>query len=204
MEYKPQNKTARAGKSYPDRSTLSLYASRIPWLLFLMLSSTLTGTVISAFESAISTSIYLTAFIPMLMGTGGNAGSQASVTVIRALSLGEITPSSLLYVIRKELRVALLSALLLGVVAYGKIYLFDCFIFRSISEGEAVYAAPVVALSLFFTVLIANGIGATLPFLAKKLRIDPAVMASPFITTAVDTISLVLYFEVARFLIPGM
>ena len=186
---------------YIARGVGEIFLTRIPWLLLLMLSATFTGMIISAFESALSTSVYLTAFIPMLMGTGGNAGSQASVTVIRALSLGEICPADLFRIIKKEVRVALLCALTLSVIAYGKIYFLDYLLLGSLAPENATHAALTVSVSLFFTVIAANVIGALLPILARKLRLDPAVMASPFITTAVDTVSIALYFQIARIVI---
>lgn len=180
------------------------YRSRIPWLLLLMFSATFTGMIISGFESALSVSVYLTAFIPMLMGTAGNAGSQASVTVIRALSLGEVGRGDLFRILKKEARVALLSALTLAVTAYLKLYLVDYVLFGTLSAEGVRYAPTVVALTLFVTVIAAKLMGALLPVASKRLGFDPAVMASPFITTAVDTAALIFYFRIAQAVIPGM
>lgn len=185
-------------------SPTRIFLSRIPWLLLLMVSATLTGMIISAFESSLSVCVYLTAFIPMLMDTGGNSGNQASVTVIRSLSLGEIGFGDLLRVIKKEAAVALLCAAALGVASYIKIYLVDFLLLRTLTSGEAVFVPAVVALTLFCTVLSAKLVGAILPITAKRLGLDPAVMASPFITTIVDTLSLAIYFEVAKLLIPAL
>ena len=189
---------------YLETSVLKEFRARIPWLLLLMLTATFTGMIISSFETALSACVYLTAFIPMLMGTGGNAGSQASVTVIRALSLGEVSGKDVFRILRKELRVALLSALTLSVFSYLKLLLVDHLLLRVLTVEGAIYAPPVVALTLFFTVVTAKLTGAFLPILAKRLGLDPAVMASPFITTAADTVSLMLYFSVARALIPTL
>lgn len=204
MNGRENRKNERPLPPYAETGALPLFLRRIPWLLFLMLSATLTGTVISAFESAISTSVYLTAFIPMLMGTGGNAGSQASVAVIRALSLGELPRGALGFVVRKELRVSLLTAGALALVAFVKVLTLDPLLLGNLSYGDALRAAPVVSIALFLTVLLANAIGASLPILSRRLGLDPAVTAAPFITTAVDTVSLLVYFEVARVFIPGI
>lgn len=189
---------------YLASSSLSDFASRIPWLMLLMLSATLTGMIISAFESSLSACVYLTAFIPMLMGTGGNAGSQASVTVIRALSLGEVRLSDVFRILKKELRTALLCASVLAPVAFLKLLLIDHYLLGSLSAEGVLYAPLVVAFTLFLTVILSKLIGALLPLLAKRLGFDPAVMAAPFITTAVDTVALALYFGIAKFFIPGI
>lgn len=183
---------------------LHIFRSRIPWLMLLMVSATLTGAIISAFESSLSACVYLTAFIPMLMDTGGNSGNQSSVTVIRALSLGEVRSRDLLRVIKKEAAVALLCAVALGAASYFKIYFIDFWLLRTINAEEAVFVPAVVALTLSVTVFFAKLIGAVLPIAAKRIGFDPAVMASPFITTIVDTLSLAIYFEFARLLIPAL
>lgn len=182
-------------KPYLRTSTLQIWKSRIPWLLILMISATFTGMIISSFESALQGLASLTIFIPMLMDTGGNSGSQASVTVIRGLSLGEISFNDILRVLWKELRVSLLCGVSLAIVSFGKIILVD----RIIMENEEVtyMVAFVVCATLCITVLAAKIIGCSMPILAKKLGFDPAVMASPFITTIVDAISLVVYFGIS-------
>lgn len=185
-------------RPYFETSVLSVYRSRIPWLLLLMLTATLTGAIIAGFESALAASMILTAFIPMLMDTGGNAGSQASVTVIRALSLGEIGTRDVFRVLLKELRVALLSGVTVAVFAFAKVMLVDYLLLRNMDAAALpAVTAAVVALTLMVTVIVAKCIGCCLPMLAKKLGFDPAVMASPFITTLVDAAALFVYFRVA-------
>ncbi len=190
--------------TYLRTSPLSLWLARIPWLMLLMLSSTFTGLIISSFESSLSVCVALTAFIPMLMGTGGNSGSQASVTVIRGLSMGEIDFADTLRVLWKEICTALLCAVSLAVVAYGKIYLVDYLLMHSLELSEMSTVPLVVCITLAVTVIVAKVIGCLLPILAKKLGFDPAVMASPFITTIVDAVSLIVYFLVAVQIIPGL
>ena len=175
-------------KPYMQTSVFRLWRNRIPWLLLLMVSATFTGRIIAGFESALASYAALTIFIPMLMGTGGNCGGQASVTVIRALSLGEIEFRDLPRVLWKELRTAVLCALTLFLAVLAKALLLD---------GQGIRVALVVSLTVFFTVCIAKLVGCTLPMLAKRLGFDPAVMASPFITTVVDALSLLVYFAVA-------
>lgn len=183
-------------KPYINASVFSIFRARIPWLLLLMLSATFTGMIITKFESALAALVSLTAFIPMLMGTGGNAGSQASVVVIRGLSLGEIQPRDALRVLWKELRVAVLTALTLAVLAFAKVVLIDGFLFGSI-ETHLYETAFVVSAALLLTVIAALLIGGLLPVLAKAIHLDPAVMASPFITTIVDAVALLVYFYIA-------
>ena len=175
-------------KPYMQTSVFRLWRNRIPWLLLLMVSATFTGRIIAGFESALASYAALTIFIPMLMDTGGNCGSQSSVTVIRALSLGEIEFRDLPRVLWKELRTAVLCALTLFLAVLAKALLLD---------GQGIQVALVVSLTVFFTVCIAKLVGCTLPMLAKRLGFDPAVMASPFITTVVDALSLLVYFAVA-------
>lgn len=179
-------------KSYLKLSLWDIYKSRMPWLLFLMISATFTGAIISNFEGALSQVAVLTVFIPMIMGTGGNAGGQASVTVIRALSLGEIEFKDAIKVIFKESIVGIICGLTLSVCNFFKLLLFD-------QVGWLV--SLVVCLSLFLTVLLAKIIGALLPILADKLKLDPAVMANPIITTIVDAGSLLVYFKVATMIL---
>ena len=180
------------GKPYLKTSTTELWKKRVPWLLLLMVSATFTGKIIQAYESALAAQVALTAFIPMLMDTGGNAGSQASVTIIRGLSLGEIRMSDLLKIIWKEIRVAILCGLTLSVANFAKMMLLD-------QVGLSV--SLVVCLTLVVTVTIAKITGCTLPIVAKRIGFDPAVMASPFITTIVDALSLIVYFNFASVLL---
>lgn len=180
---------------YLKASAFEIWKQRIPWLLILMVSATFTGMIISGFESALARYAALIAFIPMLMDTGGNSGSQASVTVIRGMSLGDIDFPDLLRVLWKETRVALLCGLSLAIAAFGKILLVDGLLLHN--AGITPQVALVVCLTLIFTVFFAKLVGCALPLLAKKLGFDPAVMASPFITTIVDALSLLIYFQIA-------
>lgn len=179
-------------KPYIRTGIFETWKKRIPWLLLLMVSATFTGSIITHFEEALATYVALTAFIPMLMDTGGNAGSQASVSVIRSLSLGEIEYKDTLKVIWKELRVSLLCGLTLAVANFAKLMLFDKVGFE---------IALIVCSTLVMTVMVAKLIGCSLPILAKKIGFDPAVMASPFITTIVDACSLLIYFQFASMLL---
>ena len=165
-----------------------LWKARIPWLMLLMLSSALTGLIITRFESALAATGVLAAYIPMLMGTGGNSGSQASVAVIRGLSLNEIELSDILRVQWKEIRVSVLCGITLAVANFVKLILID---------RVGMQVAFVVSAALALTVLCAKFVGCSLPILSKKIGFDPAVMASPFITTIVDSISLLIYFLIA-------
>lgn len=157
----------------------------MPWLLLLMISATFTGMIIKNFENALQTYVVLTAYIPMLMDTGGNSGSQSSVTIIRGLSLHELEFRDIFRVLWKESKVAILSGLTLSVFNFGKLMLFD-------KVGFSI--SLIVSSTLLITVIIAKMFGSTLPMLAKRIGFDPAVMASPFITTIVDAISLIFYF----------
>ena len=179
-------------KPYMRTGVFETWKKRIPWLLLLMISAAFTGSIITSFESALSACVVLTAYIPMLMDTGGNAGGQASVTIIRGLSLDEIAFSDLLRVVWKEARVALLCGLTLAAANFVKLLVFD---------SVAVPVAAVVCLTLTSAVLIAKIVGCTLPMLAQKVGFDPAVMASPFITTIVDALSLLIYFRIATVLL---
>lgn len=177
-----------SGKPYLKTSVFALWKARIPWLLLLMISATFTGMIITAFEQALAAQVTLAAFIPMLMDTGGNCGSQSSATVIRGLSLDEIEFSDLLRVQWKEIRVAVLCGVTLAAASFAKLLLFD---------KVTLAVALVVCVTLAATVLCAKVVGCTLPILSMKVGFDPAVMSSPFITTIVDAISLILYFSVA-------
>ena len=175
-------------KPYMRTGVFETWKKRIPWLLLLMISATFTGSIITSFEDALSVCVVLTAYIPMLMDTGGNAGGQASVTIIRGLSLDEIAFSDIFNIIWKEARVALLCGGTLAVANFAKLLLLD---------RVTVTVALVVCLTLIAAVFIAKIVGCTLPMLAKKIGFDPAVMASPFITTIVDALSLLIYFRIA-------
>lgn len=183
-------------KSYMSSSPWELFKHRIPWLLILMVSATFTGMIISSFESSLSALPILTMFIPMLMDTGGNSGSQSSVTVIRALSLDELHFKDIFSVMWKEVRAALLCGLALAAVCFAKVLLID----RLLMGNETVSLAVdvTVCLTLGVTVVVAKIVGCSLPLIAKRLGFDPAVMASPFITTIVDAMSLLLYFLFAK------
>ena len=182
------------------RSTVwELFKNRIPWLLFLMLSATFTGMIINSFEDALAAQMALSAFIPMLMGTGGNSGSQSSVTIIRALSLDEVKFADLPRVVWKEIRTAVLCGAALAVVCFVKILLVDRMLFGN--PDITLMVDAVVCLAMFVTVLLAKTVGAVLPMVAKILKLDPAVMASPFITTIVDALSLLVYFLFATMLL---
>ena len=182
-------------RPYTRMGVMSLFASRIPWLMLLMLSATFTGMIITSFESALAAQVALTAFIPMLMSTAGNSGSQSSVTVLRSMSLGELEFKDIFKVLFKELRVSLLCGAVLAVVNFAKMYLVDYLLLDNSDLTVAVMA--VVCLTLAATVVFAKLVGCTLPMLAKKIGLDPAVMASPFITTIVDTVTLLVYFRFA-------
>ena len=186
-------------KTYLKSSVWELFKNRIPWLLLLMVSATFTGMIITAFESALAAQVALTAFIPMLMGTGGNSGSQSSVTVIRALSLGELDAKDLPKIIWKEIGTAVICGAVLAVVCFGKIWLIDKMLLGN--ESITLMIDAVVCFALFATVFLAKLTGAILPIVAKRFGFDPAVMASPFLTTIVDALSLLVYFLFAGWLL---
>lgn len=188
-------------KTYLRSNSLELFRHRIPWLMLLMVSATFTAMIINSFESALAAQVALTAFIPMLMDTGGNSGSQSSVTVIRALSLGEVEFADLPQVIWKEIQTAVLCGVTLSALCFCKIMLIDRLLLGN--EGITVLTAAVVCFTMAVTVMIAKIIGCTLPMCAKRLGFDPAVMASPFITTIVDALSLLVYFGIASALLFG-
>ena len=186
-------------KTYLKSNVVDLFKHRIPWLLLLMVSATFTGIIMTKFENALAAQVVLAAFIPMLMDTGGNSGSQSSVTIIRAISLGELEFGDLIGVIWKELRTAILCGSALAVACFAKIMLVDRFIMHN--PNVTILVALTVCLTMVLTVMVAKIIGCTLPMIAKKLGFDPAVMASPFITTMVDAISLLVYFGMANILL---
>ncbi len=186
-------------KTYLKSTVFELFKHRIPWLLLLMVSATFTGMIITKFENALAAQVVLTSFIPMLMDTGGNSGSQSSVTVIRALSIGELDFSDILKVIWKEIRTAVLCGVALASVCFLKIMFVDRMLLGNTDVSVAV--AGVVCFTMCLTVLVAKLIGCSLPLFAKKIGFDPAVMASPFITTIVDAVSLLVYFGIASLLL---
>ncbi len=184
-------------RSYLKTGVFSTSKARIPWLLLMMLSATFTGAIISSFEEKLTVLPALIAFIPMLMGTGGNSGSQSSVTVIRGISLGDIEFKDIWRVLWKELRVSLVCSGVLVAINFLKLYLVDHLLLNTLDVGQVLPEIIAVNVTLFFSVIVAKLIGAALPILAKKLGLDPAVMASPFITTIVDAVSLFIYFNTA-------
>ena len=186
-------------KSYLKSSVFELFKHRIPWLLLLMITSTFTGLIITSFEDALAAQVALTAFIPMLMGTGGNCGSQSSVSIIRSLSLEELYLSDLLRVVWKEIRTAVLCGLVLAAFCFVMIWLVDRIMLGN--EDITLMVDLVVCLALAVTVLLAKLVGAVLPMGAQALKLDPAVMASPFITSIVDAVSLLVYFLFAKLLL---
>ena len=186
-------------KPYLRSSAFELFKNRIPWLMLLMVSSTFTGLIITSFEDALAAQVALTAFIPMLMGTGGNSGSQSSVTVIRSLSLGELKLKDIGIVLWKELRTAILCGVALAAVCFAKIWLVDHLLMNN--PSITLMVDLVVCLALCVPVIIAKVVGCVLPMVAKALGADPAVMASPFITTIVDAVSLLVYFMFAKMML---
>ncbi len=179
-------------KPYLKTSTIEIWQKRVPWLLILMISATFTGIIITSFQDALAAQVVLSAYIPMLMDTGGNSGSQSSVTIIRGISLGEIKFGDMPVVIWKEVRIAFLCGLTLAACNFAKLMLFD---------RVSLSVTLVVCITLVVTVLVAKVVGCTLPLLANQVGFDPAVMASPFLTTIVDAISLLIYFQTATFLL---
>lgn len=175
-------------KPYLKQNVFEIWKARIPWLLLLMVSATFTSIIISSYEHALAAQVVLTAFIPMLMDTGGNSGSQASVTIIRSLSLGQVEFSDWFTIMWKETRVAALCGATLAVAVFAKLLLLD---------GVGVAVAFVVSITMLTTVMVAKFVGCSLPILSKKIGVDPAVMSAPFITTIVDAISLIIYFRIA-------
>ena len=186
-------------KPYLKQSIFELWKSRMPWLLLLMISATFTGSIINGFENALQKFTILTGYIPMLMDTGGNSGSQASVTVIRGISLKEVDFEDLVKVIWKEIRVALLCGLTLACANFVKLLTIDKYILGL--NGITVSVALTLCLTLLITIACAKIVGCTLPLFAYKIGFDPAVMASPFITTIVDAISLLVYFKMASLIL---
>ena len=186
-------------KTYLKSSVFELFKNRIPWLMLMMVSATFTGLIITSFEGALAAHVALTAFIPMLMGTGGNSGSQSSVTVIRSLSLGELKFKDIGIVLWKEIRTSVLCGIALGLVCFAKIWFVDKMLFGN--DDITLMVDLVVCLALCVTVIVAKVVGCLLPMAAKAMKLDPAVMASPFISTIVDALSLLVYFLFAKSLL---
>ena len=190
--------TTPSEKPYLKTSPFKLWLNRAPWLLLLMISATFTGLVISKNEALLSSGIYgilLTACIPMIMGTGGNAGGQSSATIIRGIALNEIEFKDLFKVMLKEFIVGVLLGLTVSVACFGKIMLIDGMLFKT--QGVDMMSSLIISVSMFITIVMAKLVGCMLPIIAKKCRLDPAVMASPFITTILDTLSLLVYCGLA-------
>lgn len=183
-------------KPYLRTGVLETFRSRLPWLLILMLSATLTSMVLTGYENSLAACSALIAFIPMLTGTGGNSGTQASVAVIRGLSLGEVEFSDSLRVLWKEIRVAVLCGVTLAACNFVKLLVVDRMLLHN--SGVTIPVAATICVTMIFTVFCAKTVGCLLPLLAERVHLDPAVMASPFISTVVDVVTLVLYFQVAR------
>ncbi len=186
-------------KPYLRTGTVEMWRNRIPWLLFLMLSATFTSMILTSFEDMLAVQAGLVAFIPMLMGTGGNSGAQASTAVIRSLSLGDVEPRDVLRVMWKEWRVALLCGLTLAVINFGKMLLVDGMLLGN--ANVTVSVAATVSLSILFIVMFAKVVGSFLPIAAEKLGVDPAVMANPLISTLTDAVSLLIYIYVAKLIL---
>lgn len=177
---------------YLKTSVWTLAKNRIVWLLILMISATVTGAIIQGFEDVLQSVVILASFIPMLMDTGGNSGSQSSTLIIRGLALGEITTKDIFKVIFKEFKVSIVVASILSVVNFLRLYFFT-------SAGFMI--SLTVCASLFFTIVLAKVVGGILPIISKKLNLDPAIMASPLITTIVDAFALIVYFAFAKILL---
>lgn len=186
-------------KPYSRTSVVDMWKNRIPWLMFLMLSATFTSMILTSFEEALAVVPVLVAFIPMLMGTGGNSGAQASTAVIRSLSIGDTEPRDALRVMWKEWRVSILCGLTLAVVNFVKMLLLDGMLLHN--ESITITVAATVSISVVFIVMFAKVVGCTLPILAEKIGVDPAVMANPLISTLTDAVSLLIYIFVARLIL---
>lgn len=183
---------AHSDGEYLETGVFELARKRIFWLLFLMISATFTSYIIQGYEMALTSVVILAAFIPMLMDTGGNAGSQSATLIIRGMALGEIKIKDYFQVIFKELQVSVMVGIVLAVVNFFRIWLFH----------HDVILAMTVSLALLFTVILAKTVGCSLPIVARRFKIDPAIMAAPIITTIVDVLSLLVYFKLAVFFFP--
>ena len=187
---------APSDKPYSRTGVLEMWKRRIPWLMFLMLSATFTGMIVTHFEDALATQVALASFMPMLMGTGGNSGSQSSTAIIRSLSLGDTSTSDALRVIWKELRVAFLCGVSLAAANFVKMLLVDRLLLGNTAVTMSV--AATVCCTIVFVVMFAKAVGSLLPMIAEKIGVDPAVMASPLISTITDAVSLLIYFSIAK------
>lgn len=183
-------------KPYSRTSALDMWKRRVPWLMFLMLSATFTSMIINSFEDALAVQAVLIGFIPVLMGTGGNSGAQASTAVIRSISIGDTEPEDVGSVIWKEFRVAALCGVTLAAVNFVKMLIVDRMLLNN--DGVTLTVAAVVSISIVFIVLFAKVVGSVLPVAAEKIGVDPAVMANPLISTITDAVSLLIYFEIAK------
>lgn len=183
-------------KPYSRTGAIDMWKNRVPWLLFLMLSATFTTMILNSFEDALAVQAVLIGFIPIIMSTGGNSGAQSSTAIIRSLSLGDTEPKDTLKVIWKEWRVALLCGLTLAVVNFTKMLLVDNLLLGNSDVNYMI--ALVVSLAMVFAVMFAKVVGSSLPMLAEKIGLDPAVVATPLITTITDAVSLLIYFEIAK------
>ena len=190
-------------KPYLKAGIFATWRARLPWLMILMLSATFTGMVTTHYEQAFVSLPLLVSFMPMLMDTAGNCGNQISTLMVRGLALGEVEPSDFVKVLGKELRVSAIVGAVLGIVNGLRIYLMYTFLFPGQYQNVMGYAI-VVSVSLFFSVILAKLVGGMLPLAAKKLGADPAIMATPFITTIVDACSLILYFQIAQLVFHNM
>ncbi len=186
-------------KPYSRTGTLEMWKNRIPWLMFLMLSATFTSMILTKFEDMLAVQAGLVAFIPMLMGTGGNSGAQASTAVIRSLSLGDTEPKDVLRVMWKEWRVAAICGLTLAAVNFVKMLLLDGMLLHN--DGVTIAVAATVSVSIVFIVMFAKVVGSMLPIIAEKVGVDPAVMANPLISTVTDAVSLLIYINVAKLIL---
>ena len=186
-------------KPYVRSTVMDLWKNRLPWLMFLMISATFTSMILTHYEDMLAVQAALVAFTPMLMGTGGNSGGQAATAVIRSLSLGDTEPGDALKVMWKELRVAALCGVCLCAVNFVKMLLLDRLILGN--DGVTVAVAATVSLSIIFIVMFAKVVGSMLPLGAKRLGLDPAVMANPLITTMTDAVSLLIYINIARLIL---
>lgn len=178
--------------SYLETSTLSMAKQRIVWLTVLMVSATFTGRIIQRYNDVLQSVVLLAAFIPMLMDTGGNAGSQSSTMVIRSLALGDITPKDILKVMRKEILISLIVGIVLAILNFARLFFL---------ERAPYQIALTVTLTLFITIILSKAVGSALPIIAKIVKVDPAIMAGPLITTIVDAIALTVYFQLAHLLL---
>ena len=183
-------------KPYSRTGAIDMWKNRVPWLLFLMLSATFTTMILNSFEDALAVQAVLIGFIPIIMGTGGNSGAQSSTAIIRSLSLGDTEPKDALKVIWKEWRVALLCGLTLAAVNFAKMLLVDNLLLGNPDVDYTI--ALIVSLAIVFTVMFAKVVGSFLPMLAEKIGLDPAVVATPLITTISDAVSLLIYLEIAK------